>query len=133
MSEPTSVKPTPAVCSNCGEGLCGMSPALKRCKHGYGFMESRGAHHNDSSPAHERCTRAKLIGVRGCFECHWPRVNDWGQLWCSLSGDDDDGINLEEYVEPNPMPPECPLLKDGKPGPGVRIVAVQQATTEGEK
>jgi len=87
-------------------------------------------HHIDHTPAHEHCTRAKLVKVRGCYGCPFVGRPAHGIqiIRCShpAAPTSNDVYSYYERLLAALRPPLCPLLKDDKPGPGVRIVAVDQ-------
>ena len=116
----------PGVCSHCREALCDNKTATEYCLNG----ATTAPHHTDG-PANAACTRAKLVEVKGCrdclltghagheggmISCRHPAAPTPNDVWCYYWRD----------VEAS-RPPLCPLLDDGKPNAGVRIVAEVEA------
>lgn len=130
----STISPADPACSNCGDELCRLGKSAyhqypDHCRHGVGFMEEMGPHHySDSSAANEHCTRRRLVEVKGCDDCilTWWTEADGEIEHCGhpdvpagVEDDVDEHCNLRG--QPLTRPDWCPLLRDGKPGPGALV------------
>ena len=126
---------TPEVCSNCREALCVRK--LRRALsfiagakfvcgvEEHGIVKRNERHHRvfdnpDDAPASAACTRAKLVEVKGCYECQFRFV-----LSCIFPGRERK-ILAERHAQ---CPDGCPLLTDSKPNAGIKIMAVMEEKT----
>ncbi len=106
--------PSKNVCSHCGEALC---PCNFGVPHHYGHSEPG----SEPERADDACTRAKLVTVKGCQDCPWRYRHTTTLKWVCAWGSD--WLVIEDGTTPLKT---CPFFTDGKPGPGVKIVAIKE-------
>ena len=123
MNKIKAVKPE--VCSHCGDALC---VATRGCAHYIALSH----HQTGGGHVNEHCTRAELVKVRDCGPlrddgCPWWHRANGGLVYCDLA---DLHIlpSLKVGLPTNQLKggKACPLMEDGKPGPGVKIVAIKE-------
>ena len=129
-----TAKAMPGVCSNCGGTLCGrVEPLIAiHCRR---HKVSNAVHHSDGTYAHEHCARPSLgrqptlVEVKGCEGCWLMNDDPHGDYNTCGHGASPTDNDVRVYTllaerQPADRPGWCPLLEDGRPNAGVRIVAI---------
>ncbi len=122
----------PEACSHCGDALCQFDEPGHADDASHHGAKSFFTGEIITSPANAACTRTGLVTVKDCRPlrengCPWWHRAKGGLVYCDLA-DLHIFPSLKFGLPTNQLKggKACPLMEEGKPGPGVKIVAIKE-------